>query len=94
MLNKKILFIHHSPSINTKQLSDCVVKKINKLKLKISLKSVTPLDVNFHSFNSVNGVIIGTTENFGYMAGLTKDFLIEIMIYLEKLLRAFLFFIM
>ena len=74
MLKKKILFIHHSPSINTRQLSDCVVKKINKLNLKISLKSLAPLDVNFHTFNSVNGVIIGTTENFGYMAGLTKDF--------------------
>jgi hypothetical protein len=74
MVKKKILFIHHSPSINTRKLSKCVESKIYNLNLKINLKSLSPLNANINSFDSVNGVIIGTTENFGYMAGLTKDF--------------------
>ena len=74
MVKKKILFIHHSPSINTRKLSKCVESKIYNLNIKISLKSLSPLNANTKSFDSVNGVIIGTTENFGYMAGLTKDF--------------------
>lgn len=74
MVKKKILFIHHSPSINTRKLSKFVESKIYNLNLKISLKSLAPLNANTNSFDSVNGVIIGTTENFGYMAGLTKDF--------------------
>ena len=74
MVKKKILFIHHSPSINTRKLSKCVESKIYNLNLKINLNSLSPLNANINSFDSVNGVIIGTTENFGYMAGLTKDF--------------------
>src|SRR5210317_997260 len=74
MVKKKILFIHHSPSINTRKLSKFVESKIYNLNLKISLKSLAPLNANTNSFDSVNGVMIGTTENFGYMAGLTKNF--------------------
>ena len=74
MVKKKILFIHHSPSINTRKLSKFVESKIYNLNLKINLNSLSPLNANINSFDSVNGVIIGTTENFGYMAGLTKDF--------------------
>ena len=35
---------------------------------------LSSLETNTASFNLVDGVIIGTTENFGYMSGLTKDF--------------------
>ncbi|MBL6679712.1 MAG: hypothetical protein ISQ39_02890 [Alphaproteobacteria bacterium] len=74
MVFKNILFIHHSPSTNTKELSKFVEDKINSLTLKVNLKSLTPLAANFKSFESIDGLIIGTTENFGYMSGLTKDF--------------------
>ena len=32
------------------------------------------IEANTSSFKEIDGLIIGTTENFGYMSGLTKDF--------------------
>jgi len=32
------------------------------------------IEANTSSFREIDGLIIGTTENFGYMSGLTKDF--------------------
>ena len=32
------------------------------------------METTINSFQSIDGVLIGTTENFGYMAGATKDF--------------------
>jgi len=34
-----------------------------------------PLDANADDVLSASGIVIGTTENFGYMSGLMKDFL-------------------
>ena len=35
---------------------------------------LSSLEANTSSFHLIDGLIIGTTENFGYMSGLTKDF--------------------
>ena len=72
--DKKIIFISHSPSKNTKALSDIVVKTVNSKNLKIDIEVFSPLKISSESIKKSNGVIIGTTENFGYMAGATKDF--------------------
>ena len=74
MKKKSILFIHHSPSENTKKLSNLVENKIDSLTPNINLKTLNLIDVNSSSFKEIDGLIIGTTENFGYMSGLTKDF--------------------
>ena len=72
--DKKIIFVSHSPSKNTKILSNTVldVIKYNKLKLKVEIYS--PLEITSNDVLKANGIIIGTIENFGYMAGATKDF--------------------
>ena len=72
--DKKIIFISHSPSKNTKALSDIVTKTVNSKNLKINIEVFSPLKISSESIKKSNGVIIGTTENFGYMAGATKDF--------------------
>ena len=74
MYLKNILFIHHSPSDNTKKLSKHLQSKIKKLNPNTNLIVSKVIETNVDSFNSIDGVIIGTTENFGYMSGLTKDF--------------------
>ena len=73
-IDKKIVFVSHSPSKNTKILSNTVldVIKYNKLKLKVEIYS--PLEITSNDVLEANGIIIGTIENFGYMAGATKDF--------------------
>ena len=74
MKSKNILFIHHSPSKNTKKLSKAVEIKIETVAPDINLKTLNLIEAKKSSFKEIDGLIIGTTENFGYMSGLTKDF--------------------
>ena len=74
MKKKSVLFIHHSPSENTKKLSILVENKIDTITSDINLKTINMIEANTSSFKEIDGLIIGTTENFGYMSGLTKDF--------------------
>ena len=74
MKKKSILFIHHSPSENTKKLSTLVENKIDTITSDVNLKTLKMIEANTSSFKEIDGLIIGTIENFGYMSGLTKDF--------------------
>ena len=74
MKKKNILFIHHSPSENTKKLSKLVQKKITNVTPNVNLTILNLIEANTFYFREIDGLIIGTTENFGYMSGLTKDF--------------------
>ena len=74
MKKKNILFIHHSPSENTKKLSKLVENKIKNTTPNANLKILNLIEANTSSFIETDGLIIGTTENFGYVSGLTKDF--------------------
>lgn len=71
---KNILFINHSPSTNTIKLSNHIEILTKELNPDINLISLNPFETKTNSFQSIDGVLIGTTENFGYMAGATKDF--------------------
>jgi multimeric flavodoxin WrbA len=71
---KNILFINHSPSTNTIKLSNHIEILTKELNPEINLISLNPFETKTNSFQSIDGVLIGTTENFGYMAGATKDF--------------------
>ena len=74
MKKKNILFIHHSPSENTKKLSKLVENKIKYITPNVNLKILNLIEANTSSLKEIDGLIIGTIENFGYMSGLTKDF--------------------
>ena len=74
MKKKSVLFIHNSPSENTKKLSTLVENKIDTITSDVNLKTLNMIEANTSSFEEIDGLIIGTTENFGYMSGLTKDF--------------------
>ena len=65
MKKKNILFIHHSPSNNTKKLTKLVENKIDTLIPNINLKTLNLIDANSSSFKEIDGLIIGTIENFG-----------------------------
>ena len=69
---KHILFIDHSPSPNTLRLSDAAFS-IMKKNSDIAIIRKKPVDVDAANIQAANGILIATTENIGYMAGLTKD---------------------
>ncbi len=68
----ELLIVANTPSPNTERLRDAVVYGANKTEIIVTVRS--PLDAVAEDLLRCNGVIIGTTENFGYMSGLIKDF--------------------
>lgn len=75
LILKTLLIIFHSPSENTQRMADTMVKAANKYKsedLNIILKS--PFDAHENDVLACDAIILGTTENLGYMAGALKDF--------------------
>jgi hypothetical protein len=72
---KRLLFVVHAPSANTRTLRDAAVSAIEGLALGgIELSVRAAPEATAEEVNACHGLLIGTTENFGYMAGLTKDF--------------------
>ncbi|MCK8067698.1 flavodoxin family protein [Cobetia sp. 1CM21F] len=71
---KTLLLIAHAPSENTKKLVNAVIKGATHPDVTdITLVCRSPLDTQPEDIISAQTVIIGTTENLGYMAGLIKD---------------------
>jgi hypothetical protein len=72
---KRLLFVVHAPSANTRTLRDAAVSAIEGLALGgIELSVRAAPEATADEVKACHGLLIGTTENFGYMAGLTKDF--------------------
>ena len=71
----RVLFVSHCPSENTAELREAALLGIESLKLDdVEVTSKSPLEATKDDVEACDGVIIGTTENFGTMAGLIKDF--------------------
>lgn len=71
---KTLLIIAHTPSDNTRQLADAVRLGVENPQIcGVAARVMSPIDVSPEDIVSADAVIIGTTENLGYMAGLTKD---------------------
>jgi multimeric flavodoxin WrbA len=71
---KKLLIIAHAPSDNTNRMLQAVIKGANHSDLTtVEISYLAPLDTQASDIMSAQAIIIGTTENLGYMAGLIKD---------------------
>jgi len=73
MNRKKLLFLAHAPSVNTVAVRDAVTQRIGA-ETDIELIIKPPLEAGPADALNADAVLIGTTENIGYMAGATKDF--------------------
>jgi len=74
MPKKKLLVVSHSPSNNTKRMLEAVINGANSQPLDdVEVKAILPLDTRPNDIKTAQAIIIGTTENLGYMAGLIKD---------------------
>lgn len=75
MTNKKnLVVIAHAPSVNTKRMCDAVMSGAGNQEINnVAVNFFLPLDTNPEVIKAADAIIIGTTENLGYMSGLIKD---------------------
>lgn len=75
MSTKQLLIVAHAPSPNTKLLVDAVLKGTQHPDIKsITSRWVPPLEATPEDVLAADAIILGTTENLGYMSGALKDF--------------------
>ncbi len=71
---KTLLIIAHTPSKNTQRMVQAVIKGAKHPDITgIQVKYQQPLSVQPTDVMSADAIIVGTTENLGYMSGLIKD---------------------
>ena len=76
MPNKKhLLIVAHNPSPNTQNLVDATLRGANHEDIdNVEVKHIPPLQATADDVLWADAIILGTTENFGYMSGALKDF--------------------
>ena len=73
-MTKHLLIIAHTPSVNTRVLADAALRGASTDEAaKVKPQTMSPFDVVADDLLAADGLILGTTENIGYMAGATKD---------------------
>ena len=72
---KQLLVVANRPSPNTQKLAAAVVSGASHDSIEhVSVTFRDPLAATAADVLACQGIILGTTENFGYMSGLMKDF--------------------
>lgn len=70
-----LLIMGHQPSINTRLLRKAVQRGAqDHAHRNLRIVQRSPFETRAQDLLGASGLILGTTENFGYMAGATKDF--------------------
>ncbi len=72
---KRLLIIAHAPSDNTRALAEAAVygaRHPDVSGVQVDVKA--PLEAGPEDVLPADGLLLGTTENLGYMAGAVKDF--------------------
>lgn len=74
-IKKRLLVVAHAPSPNTKRLLDAVTKGAGNPDIEgVELVVKAPLDAGPNDVLQAQAILLGTTENLGYMSGALKDF--------------------
>ena len=75
MAAKTLLIVSHAPSPNTRRLLDAVVAGAGHEDIEdVRVAALSPFDTGPEEVMSADALILGTTENLGYMSGALKDF--------------------
>lgn len=75
MPDKRLLIVAHVPSPNTQALLDAVLRGARHPEVSgVTVRHVAPLAAGPEEVLAADAVILGTTENLGYMSGALKDF--------------------
>ena len=72
---RRLLIVAHAPSPNTRQLLDAVVAGARSPEIgDVEVRVTAPLQAGADDVLAAEALILGTTENLGYMSGALKDF--------------------
>jgi multimeric flavodoxin WrbA len=72
---KNLLIVAHAPSPNTQKMAEQIVAGGNKHQLdNLKIIWIPPLQATATDVLNCDAIILGTTENLGYMSGALKDF--------------------
>lgn len=75
MVNKQLLIVSHAPSPNTRSLLDAVLRGAQDPSIDgVDVTALSPFDTIPDHVLAADAIILGTTENLGYMSGALKDF--------------------
>ena len=75
MSHKQLLIVAHAPSPNTRQLAEAVLRGAQDSEIEtVEARWIPPLDATPEDVLAADAIILGTTENLGYMSGALKDF--------------------
>ncbi|MEM7427151.1 MAG: flavodoxin family protein [Pseudomonadota bacterium] len=75
MGGKQLLIVGHVPSPNTQILRDAVERGANHADIDgVLVRALSPFDTVPDDVKAAGAIILGTTENLGYMSGALKDF--------------------
>jgi hypothetical protein len=72
---KNLLIVSHTPSPRTLELTRAVVAGASSADISgIEVRLTRPLETSPEDVLDADAILLGTTENFGYMSGAMKDF--------------------
>ena len=72
-MTRRLLVVVHAPSPNTKRLFEAVLAGARDCD-DIEVVARSPFEAGPDDVLAADGIILGTTENLGYMSGALKDF--------------------
>ena len=72
---KTLLIVANAPSENTERLREALAAGARHPDIDgVHVRLLAPLEATADDVLHADGIILGTTENFGYMSGVLKDF--------------------
>ncbi len=72
---KNLLIVANTPSENTRALAQATLRGCQHPDIEsVASVHLEPLAATAEDVMKADGIILGTTENFGYMSGALKDF--------------------
>ena len=75
MNRKRLLIVAHAPSPNTRTLLDAAIRGASHPDIDgVAVAALPPLEAGPADVLAADAVLLGTTENLGYMSGALKDF--------------------
>ncbi len=75
MTSRTLLIIGHVPSPNTQRLRDAVLEGALSVDAEtVSVDARSPFETTPDDVKAAAALVLGTTENLGYMSGALKDF--------------------